>query len=332
MSGTRSPLAAVDRVGDAARAVLAHHAKTFQWASWFLHRTMRRDAAIVYAFCRLVDDAVDDAASTASAYHRIAEIKGMLAGNLRPSDLVQAYREAAERLGFGLDPARALLAGVESDLGRVRFVDDAELLTYCYRVAGTVGLMMCGVLGVTSRTARVHAVQLGIAMQLSNICRDVREDAYLGRVYLPRTRLLASGLSETEFEPSALCSANTAVRRSVSHAVLGLIEDSERVYSLAARGFQYLPARPRLAILVAANLYRAIGSRLRAHAGDALAGRTVVPSWRKAGLACMSVGTWLVQLLLPRHPAHLLEAPFDFRSKRLVGPHSPGSHLRPHQP
>jgi phytoene synthase len=304
-------------------ALLARQAKSFRWASWFLPARMRRDASIVYAFCRMLDDAVDGALSPAIARHRLDEIKDMLRPGGTPDALVAAYLEAARRLQFGLEPAWELLAGVESDLDAVRIADDAELLTYCYRVAGTVGLMMCGVLGVTEKSARTHAVDLGIAMQLTNICRDVLEDAALGRVYLPKARLVGRGLRDDAVEPTDLLTANEATRDAVSGVVLGLLADAERLYTLGARGFPHIPIRPRLAIVVAATLYRAIGRRLRRSGGDALAGRTVVPGWHKVLLLVDSARVWLTELALSERPGHLLEAQADSVHSRRTHPRLP---------
>jgi len=297
------PYAEVERE---AAAVLARHARSFRWASWFLPGNVRRDAAIVYAFCRMVDDAADDGTDVQSARECLATIRAMLEGEQPQSSLVAAYHEVAARTGFGLAPARALLAGAASDLEKVRVADDAELLTYCYRVAGTVGLMMCGVLGVTEPDAKTHAVALGMAMQLTNICRDVREDALLDRVYLPRARLLASGLDASSLHPEGILLAASPERAAVSRAVLHLLCDSERLYARATEGFRYIPARTRLGVWVAASLYRGIGRRLQRTGGDALAGRTVVPVGHKLLLATISLGAWLRSLALPSRPRPLL--------------------------
>jgi 15-cis-phytoene synthase len=302
-----SPVAPTD-IGLLSQATLAQRSKSFRLASWFLPPRVRRDAAIVYAFCRRVDDAADDARSPEQGRHLLDEIRDMLLDRRPPDALVTAYREVALRRGFGLKPAWDLLAGVEGDLGQVRFEDDAALLTYCYRVAGTVGLMMCGVLGVMQPAAQARAVQLGIAMQLTNVCRDLREDALLGRVYLPRKRLASAGLPSRDMEPAALLSLDDAQRGCVRQATLELLGAADCVYALAAGGYPYIPARPRLAILVAARLYRGIGRRLARAGGDALRGRTVVPPWEKALLIASAAATWLWGALLPQRRALLLDS------------------------
>jgi phytoene synthase len=253
------------------RAVLAGQARTFHLASLLLPAAARADAAVVYAFCRLVDDTADlrvDAARAAAELDALAfEVRGLRP----PRPLVAAVRGLALRRGLPLESVLELIEGVRGDLGPVRMADDAELLRYCYRVAGTVGLMMCAVLDVRSAEAAPHAVDLGVAMQLTNIARDVREDAARGRVYLPAARLRAAGV-----EPDDLARGR-AEAAGVARAVAGVLELADRYYASADGGMRDIPARCRPAILVAARVYRAVGMRLRARGCDAMAGRVVVP-------------------------------------------------------
>jgi len=152
---------------------------------------------------------------------------------------------------------------------------DRELIRYCYRVAGTVGLMMSPVLGVGGDRARPHAVDLGVAMQLTNICRDVAEDAERGRTYLPERRLRRAGTT-----PQALLEGE-ADREAVSEVVRDLLELADDYYESGRAGMQFIPRRSRLAIMVASRVYRAIGVKLRRGRCDPLAGRTVVGPFGK---------------------------------------------------
>lgn len=267
------------------RATLARHARTFDLAGWFLPPERLDEAAVVYAFCRLVDDVVDLARTPEAGLSGLAAIERELAGAAPARPLVACYRDLLAGWGVPLEVARELIAGVRSDAGPVALADDAALLRYCYQVAGTVGLMMCGVIGAHDRKARPFALDLGIAMQITNIARDVAEDAGLGRVYVPATRLQAAGTSGPELL------AGTASRAGVAQAVLELIEVAERYYASAEIGLRFIPWRSRLAILVASRVYRAIGLRLRSRGGDALAGRTVVPGpWKAVWTAAALLG------------------------------------------
>ncbi len=282
---------------EASRDTLARHARTFRWASLFLPPSCRDDAAVVYALCRLVDDVVDEAPTEEGAALELSRLEAELRGEASPRPLVETGRAVLERGGAGLGPMLELVRGVAGDLGPVRFADDRALLRYSYRVAGTVGLMMCGVLGVRDEAALPFAVDLGVAMQLTNICRDVAEDAARGRVYLPADRLEAAGTSQ-----SALL-AGTAPRAAVAAVVGDLLDLADRYYASADLGMRYIPARSRLAILVASRTYRAIGGVLRRRGGDALAGRVWVSPIGKAVHGVSALGAFAA-LALAAGPAH----------------------------
>jgi 15-cis-phytoene synthase len=263
------------RVLEASHRTLHRRARTFSLASYLLPRAARDDAALVYAFCRLVDDTVDEAHDPVAAEAALDRLGEELGGRRPARPLVAAFLDAAGRIDLPLAAAAELIEGVRTDLRRVRVADDEELLRYCYRVASTVGLMMCAVLGVRARAARPFAIDLGVAMQLTNIARDVAEDAHLGRVYLPARRLHRHGV-----DPEMLV-AGTADRAAVAAVVLEVLDLADRYYRSADDGMRDIPWRARQAILVASRVYRAIGVRLRLRAGDALAGRTVVPAAAK---------------------------------------------------
>lgn len=293
-----------DVVGQS-QAVLALHAKSFRFAAWFLPRRARDDAAVAYAFCRRIDDAVDEANDPLSAARRLTELETMMRGRQDPDPLTQCYLDLCKRVGIGVEPGLDLIRGARMDLAEVRFASDEQLGEYCYCVAGTVGLMMCGILGVRSTSARRHAVALGVAMQLTNICRDVREDALRGRVYLPAQRLRRAGASTEDVLSLALERPNTATRPSETElAIRGTVRQLLRMadvfYRRGARGYRYLPGRTRLAIMVASQLYRGIGKRLeRVAACDPRAERVYLPLSSKIWLTGIELFRWLSGLLSP---------------------------------
>lgn len=256
--------------------VLRKHGRTFYLASFLLPEEARADAARLYHFCRVVDDLADEDED----FEAIADIQAQLRGEVPPDGLALAMLELEDRRQLSVDALLHLIDGVVSDQGAVRVQDDGELLRYCYRVAGTVGLAMCAVLGVTDPRAQAHAIDLGIAMQLTNICRDVLEDQQRDRRYIPATR------------------------PDVKQAVRALLEMSEHYYASARAGLPYIPWRARGAIAVAMMVYRQIGVRLLRKGGDPMQGRTIVPLWEK-----LAVGAWaLVSLPFTRrapHPASL---------------------------
>ncbi|MCY0993028.1 phytoene/squalene synthase family protein [Nannocystis sp. ILAH1] len=286
------------RVVAESRATLARHARTFDLAGWFLPAERLDEAAVVYAFCRLVDDVVDLAQAPGEGLAAVEAIEAELAGTAEARPLVACYRDLLAGWGVPLQVAHELIAGVRADAGPVALPDDAALLRYCYQVAGTVGLMMCGVIGARDPLASPFALDLGIAMQLTNIARDVAEDAARGRVYLPANRLDFAGTS-----PEALL-AGTAGREAVAGVVLDVLALAERYYASADAGMRFIPWRTRLAIVVASRVYRAIGLRLRRRGGDALAGRTIVPALEKALWTGAALLGFLRGAIRPRQEPH----------------------------
>jgi phytoene synthase len=277
-----------DEIARAARDVLSRHARSFRWGSLFLPAPVRDDAAVLYAFCRMIDDAVDEAPDTESARQALSRIEADFRSDSPSDPFIRAFRALSDRTGIESEVPLHLIEGVRSDTGPVRIADDGALSRYCYRVAGTVGVMMCKVLGDTPPAAHAFAIDLGIAMQLTNICRDVSEDAGRDRVYLPADRLERHGVTQSDLV------AGRADAAAVARVVAELLSEAERYYRSARRGIPFLPVRSRLGVLVAARIYRAIGVRLdRRHEGDALRGRTVVPWTGKVPEVLAALLIWL---------------------------------------
>ncbi|MFO7857370.1 MAG: phytoene/squalene synthase family protein [Ectothiorhodospiraceae bacterium] len=271
---------------------LQRHARSFAWAARFLPRSTRHDAAELYAFCRAVDDLADgDDPENGEA--SLEAIREALAVGDTAHPVAGPFLALVGRSGIDVTPAISLVDGVRSDLKAVEITTTDELIRYAYRVAGTVGLMMNPLLGVTHRDAAPFAVDLGIAMQLTNIARDVVEDGERGRRYLPADRL------EGAVAPQRLAHPEPDLRVTAFDAILGLLETADRYYASAQVGMAFIPRRPRLAILTAARLYRAIGERIRELGPQAYwQGRASVPRMTKTGLTISSVTSWL-----PPHPA-----------------------------
>ncbi len=278
--------------------VLAFRARSFRWASAFLSRAQRRRVAALYAFCRAVDDLADADWATPDAQRDLARLHAALAAEpegeaLWPPSYLW-FRALCLESGIDFQVVRELLAGMRSDLGIVRLQSDRDLIRYCYRAAGTVGLMMCAVLGVRDPRAWRHAIDLGIAMQLTNISRDVLEDAETCRVYLPAERLAAYGVS-----PEDLVDGR-ADPDAVSIVVDDVLSLAEGYYQSGDAGMRFLPTRARWAILVASRLYRGIGRRLRRRqSSDPLRGRVVVPWFEKLALVVAATASWVRLSLWP---------------------------------
>jgi len=250
--------------------VLSRKGKSFHWARRWMAPVHAARATRLYGFCRYVDDIADDDVAgqdPRAALERIAqEITSGVSQNPVVADAMALAREC------GIQPALMLtfIDGITSDLGTVRMADEDALLRYCYQAAGTVGSMMCRVLGRDDPAALRHAVDLGIAMQLTNICRDVAADAAAGRRYLPATMIGDLG-------PQALVDPPLALQPRLRACIDHLLNTADRYYRSGEAGLAHLPVGARYSILVAARVYRAIGPRLRQHGNAYWLERTVVP-------------------------------------------------------
>ena len=262
---------------DEAQRLMDRHARSFAPAVRLLSRRDRTRVARLYALCRIVDDLADDATDAGAAAARLRRIEADIASAAAPRDPVACAAVAlfADRPA-GLQAFARLVAGVRRDLGVVRVADGHELRDYCSAVAGTVGVMVCGLFDIDPRH-HAAADALGRAMQLTNICRDVRADARLGRRYLPAT-LCDRTPSEILAGPN---DAVDDVRKATAH----LLGEAEALYDVGLAALGALPVRLRLAVAVAATLYRGIGRRLHDRGCDPLAGRVRVPRLHQAGLA-----------------------------------------------
>jgi len=239
---------------------LAANGKSFHWARRFLGDRMGRDAARLYAFCRLLDDMADGDIENGPA--RLKAIRGdLVAGQAGDDPAFAAFLPLMQEKQFPPEVLVALIDGLlEDQADEVALADEAALLRYAYRVAGTVGLLMCHVLDCHSPAARAHAIDLGIAMQLTNIARDVLEDAEMGRRYIPGDWV--GEASPAEILAAAKDSSSpTAV--AVTESVGRLLDLAEAFYASGASGYPFLPWRAHLSIAVAARVYRQIGVQLR---------------------------------------------------------------------
>jgi len=184
------------------RAATRHHAKSFYFASFPLPPEKKHAAYAVYAFCRHADDLVDEAGADVDLPAVVEELGRTfdvitLHGDHR-LPFAPAFASAVETYGLEKQPFQELVEGVGMDLGPVRIADWPALRHYCYHVASVVGLIMCPILGLRDPAGRERAIDLGIAMQLTNIIRDVGEDLGRDRIYLPADELANAGIREDD--------------------------------------------------------------------------------------------------------------------------------------
>lgn len=240
-----------------AAEIMARHAKTFSWANRLMPPEYRHDFAVLYAFCRGADDCVDEAPDFASARDSIDRMRGDVARRASHDPMVAAFLAMAARRRIPLRIADELLIGIASDIGTVRIQDWGELHRYAYRVASTVGLMVCSILGVEEPQARAFAIDLGIGMQLTNIARDVIEDYGNDRIYLPAVELDVTQLQ------AAIERRDVETARHAHGVVLRVLDDAALYYRSSDNGIAWLPAWARWGILTASRCYEDIGGEIR---------------------------------------------------------------------
>ncbi len=321
---------------------IAHHSKSFYLSSLLFPRQVRYEAWALYAFCRQADDAVDgdnpgdgtvptDAPTEAAQLQAVAGLRKRLAAVYRgepgegPAHAIdRSFAQVVTRTHMPEALPSRLLDGMEQDAHGQRYASWEDLYGYCFNVAATVGLMMTCVMGHKLPVARhaevmLRAADLGVAMQLTNIARDVGEDARRGRVYLPDELLAAYGLTSAAViqEASSGQPASPALRKAVAE----LLARADAHYLAAEVGIAMLPDGMHWAIRSASRIYQRIGRVLRAQGYD--------PLHRRARLSALAKLGWVAVAYLsgwrrsarhwPALPSHGPADPLLLRYCREVG-------------
>ena len=280
------------------RATLAHHSKSFALASRLLPRAVGDEAAVMYTWCRRADDAIDlvpPQQQPAALVQLQRELDAVYAGAVQSDTALAAFQQVVLDRCVPEEYPRELLAGMEMDVRNVRYETDQDLLLYCFRVAGVVGLMMCHVMGVGNEHALRNAAHLGIGMQLTNICRDVLEDWQRDRLYLPDTLLAEVGLPDLRAALGGPLEPDRA-REPLAEALRRTLAEADGYYRSGAQGLPHLSWRCALAVRTAGLVYARIGRRLEQQQYDVFAGRAVVSRNTKLALAGRALGAALFEL------------------------------------
>jgi phytoene synthase len=273
---------------DACRTLLRGGSRTFYAASLLLPSRVRDPAIALYAFCRVADDAVDlaqeDGLSTVTAAARAlarlhTRLERVYAGNPLPQPADRAFADVVKRFAIPMTLPLALLEGFEWDTNGRRYKTIEDLQAYAVRVAGTVGAMMALLMEVRTPEALARACDLGIGMQLTNIARDVGEDARAGRLYLPLAWLQEEGI-----HPEAWM-ANPQFDPRIARVVARLLAAADEAYQRARDGVSALPADCRPGIDAAGRLYAEIGRQVERQQLDSVSTRAVVSGGRKLRVA-----------------------------------------------
>lgn len=270
---------------DDCRRMLRIGSKSFAAASLIFNAEDRVAASLLYGWCRYCDDAIDLPAQEGKLANELLvrldslkeKTRMAFDGVSQSEPVFEAMRFISSRYRIPHFYASELLEGMAMDIRRERYETFEELLLYCYRVAGVVGLMMSHIMGLRSEAALRHASDLGSAMQLTNIARDVYEDAAMGRIYLP-----LGWLREAQVPPGAIARPDHAHR--VSAIVARLLERAEAYYRSGDEGLRHLRFRPACAVAGARHVYSAIGREVLRRGARAWESRVWIPSWKKCFL------------------------------------------------
>jgi 15-cis-phytoene synthase len=262
-----------------AKAVFQRGSRTFSLAALLFDRGTFVAASRLYAWCRSCDDQVDSETVT-DARQAVLSLQAKTQSVFRNEPQEDAAFESLRNLvashHIPSAPALDLVEGMAMDARGERYETLLDLERYAYHVAGTVGLLMAHIMGVRSREGLAAAVHLGIALQLTNISRDVLEDSRMGRIYLPLEWLREAGI---ECDPARFSER----RAKLAPLAARLVEEADRHYAIGAAGFKYLRWRHAVAIAAAAGMYRAIGLLVVRKGMRAWDERVVVRGMRKVG-------------------------------------------------
>ena len=289
------------------QSIIQKNSKSFDFASRFLPSTARADAAVLYAWCRHVDDSVDevDISKMPKALETLhkelnavyaveplsIETQIILSDNL----VLSAFRALVERLQIPKHYPLELIKGMRMDVEATQYIELSDLYLYCYRVASVVGLMMCYVLKVNHPQALLKAAYLGLAMQLTNICRDVNEDWDRGRLYLPLHMLCSGSTAQVQIvSPSSSSMTSQRLTQSSIPSLMveaiqvvtsDLLKLADQFYQRGFSGLKYLPWQSSLAIHAAGLIYQDIGRIIHAQSCDPNQPRAITSKWRKVVLS-----------------------------------------------
>jgi phytoene synthase len=260
----------------------ARHSKSFYFATRFFPPDLARAAHAVYWFCRYTDDLADECATVEQGRADIEEwalaLKAAEATGHSPHPVLRIFLETVRCYEIPLEYAYELIEGMRMDLARTRYETFADLRLFCYRVASVVGLMMSWVIGFEHDTDRdralPHAIDLGIAMQLTNILRDIGEDLRRGRIYLPLDELGRFGYTENDMQ-------NHVRNERFRHLMRYQVIRARTYYERGNVGIPMLHHSGRFSVKIASDIYHEILNRIETSDFDVFERRAIVPPARK---------------------------------------------------
>jgi 15-cis-phytoene synthase len=266
-----------------ARRLTAHFAKSFYFSARILPIDRRWATYAVYGFCRYADNLIDSprGRTREELFTEVEALRQELTICHRTGEsehsVMRAFAPVMKRYSIPLEYPMDLLKGVTMDMERDRYERFDELYVFCYRVASVVGLMMTCVLGYKDASAFEYAEKMGIAMQLTNILRDVQEDKNMGRIYLPNEDLRTFGVSEDDI-------LNERISPELRACMKFQVERAHHYYDEGDKGISLLPRESQYAISSASKIYRGILRKIEERDFNPFLGRVFVPQQKKIGI------------------------------------------------
>jgi phytoene synthase len=280
---------------DACREAIRHGSLSFHMASRLLPASVRDPFLALYAFCRLADDAVDLQQEKAAAVLRLQDrLERIYEGRPDNAAADRAFARVVEEFDMPRALPDALLEGLAWDAMERRYETLSELFDYSARVASAVGVMMCVLMRVRDPNALARACDLGVAMQLTNIARDVGEDALEGRVYLPLDWLDEAGLSAERFLD------NPKPTKAIRQMTRRLVMESNRLYMRSEAGVAALPVASRPGIYAARFIYAGIGGQVQRSGYDSISSRAHTSKSQKLGWLAVSAARAAITTMMPK--------------------------------
>ena len=255
------------------KLTLKYRAKTFYFASLFLPKNIKKDIENLYIFCRYLDDLGDDLnVSKINSSKKLKIIKKQIKKKKSTFPIIRNFIDLMIKHKINDNVPIELIKGIEYDLkDEVNIKTFEELIKYCYQVAGTVGFMFCKIIKVKDKKLILGGIQLGIAMQLTNISRDVVEDLKMNRIYIPKTMRSYKNNNDKE-----LILKNENIKKRISEDLLVLLKQAEYFYENAWISIKTLKKKYGIPISIAAELYRKIGRKIAKKNGNIWSNRIYV--------------------------------------------------------
>lgn len=236
------------------KLLMRKHGKTFYWASFFLDHSKIQAIYSIYSFCRIIDDMVDEAKNIAIAKRKLSLLISAWSKN-KSHPIINLLNDIPKECWPNKELVQYFLKGQLSDIKFSGMKTESALIIYCYQVAGTVGLMICDVFGIKDKNMRFFAIDLGIAMQLINISRDIREDGLKNRIYIPE-KMMKKINTEDLLNPSEKEASD------VNKARRKIIKLANTYFDSSKSAVKNLPQGASLAIKLASALYQEIGYKV----------------------------------------------------------------------